>query len=118
MSVKLYSPTAEPLSIGLTSGHMLVIERAGTEVPPPFRREAIARGALTSPDEVIEAPEKEFDRSEVIEQAIMAMLDGDNPGDFKADGTPNLNQLTKRAGFTVQREEAAAAFAKVTAEKQ
>ncbi|WP_027729827.1 hypothetical protein ABL850_15580 [Variovorax paradoxus] len=115
--MKLYAPTEEAVSIGLTSGHMLVIERAGTEVPPMFRREAIARGCLSSPDEVVD-PEVDvnFDRKKVIADAIRAMLDGDNEGDFKNDGTPNLNALQKRVGFAVQREEADAIFTEVSKE--
>lgn len=115
--MKLYAPTEEAVSIGLTSGHMLVIERAGTEVPPMFRREAISRGCLTSPDEIVDAvQEPGFDREKVIADAIRAMLDGDNEGDFKNDGTPNLNALQKRVGFQVQRDEADKIFAAVSAE--
>jgi len=115
--MKLYAPTEEAVSIGLTSGHMLVIERAGTEVPPMFRREAIARGCLTSADEVVETDEEvNFDRKKVIGDAIRLMLDGDNEGDFKNDGTPNLNALQKRVGFAVQREEADAIFTEISQE--
>lgn len=115
--MKLYAPTEESVSIGLTSGHMLVVERAGTDVPPMFRREAIARGCLTSPDEVIDPDQDpDFDRKKVIADAIRSMLDGDNEGDFKNDGTPNLNALQKRVGFSVQREEADAVFKEVSEE--
>ena len=96
---------------------MLVIERSGTEVPPMFRREANARGCLTSPDEVLDADlGSDFDRKKVIADAIRAMLDGNNEGDFKNDGTPNLNALQKRVGFQVQREEADAIFTEVSQE--
>jgi hypothetical protein len=115
--MKLYAPTDEVVSIGLTSGHMLVIERAGTEVPLPFRREAIARGCLTSPDEVIDQDlTPEFDRKKVIADAIRIMLDGHNEGDFKNDGTPDLRALQKRVGFQVQRDEADAIFKEVSEE--
>ncbi|AVQ81655.1 hypothetical protein [Variovorax sp. PMC12] len=115
--MKLYAPTDEAVSIGLTSGHMLVIERAGTEVPLMFRREAISRGCLTSPDEIVDDEQKpEFDRKKVIADAIRAMLDGDNEGDFKNDGTPDLRALQKRVGFQVQRDEADAIFKEVSEE--
>jgi hypothetical protein len=115
--MKLYAPTENAVSIGLTSGHMLVIERAGTEVPQMFRREAISRGCLTSPDEVIDSEqEPEFDRKKVIADAIRQMLDGDNEGDFKNDGTPDLRALQKRVGFQVQRDEADAIFKEVSEE--
>lgn len=115
--MKLYAPTDEAVSIGLTSGHMLLIERAGTEVPPMFRREAISRGCLTSPDEVVDEEQtSEFDRKKVIADAIRLMLDGDNEGDFKNDGTPDLRALQKRVGFQVQRDEADAIFKEVSEE--
>jgi len=116
--MKLYAPTEEAVQIGLTSGHMLVIERAGTEVPPMFRREAIARGCLTDPNEVVD-PEQEpaFDRSKVIATAIRAMLEGSAEGDFNGDGRPNLNALQKRVGFSVQREEADRIFEEVSEEE-
>lgn len=115
--MKLYAPTDEAVSIGLTSGHMLVIERSGTDVPPAFRREAIARGCLTSPDEVLDSEQSpEFDRAKVISDAIRQMLDGDNEGDFNGDGRPNLNALQKRVGFSVQRDEADKAFEAVSQE--
>lgn len=115
--MKLYAPTEEAVSIGLTSGHMLVIERTGTEVPPMFRREAVSRGCLTSQDEILEEDlQPEFDRKKVIADAIRAMLDGDVEGDFKGDGTPNLNALQKRCGFQVQRGEADLIFVEVSEE--
>ena len=60
--------------------------------------------------------EANFDRKKVIGDAIRLMLDGDNEGDFKNDGTPNLNALQKRVGFAVQREEADAIFAEISQE--
>ena len=109
--MKLYAPTQTPVSIGLTSGHMHVVTFDGTETPAMFRREAIANGCLTSPEERdTVAPVAEFVRADVIKAQIEAMMDGDNEGDFKADGTPNLNALSKRCGFTVTRDEADAIF--------
>lgn len=113
--MKLYAPTETPVSIGLTSGHMHVITFDGTDTPAMFRREAIAQGCLTDPSERdVEQPKPEFDRKEVIKAQITAMMDGDVEGDFKADGTPNLNALAKRCGFTVQRDEADAIFKEVS----
>ncbi len=113
--MKLYAPTEEAVSIGLTSGHMLVIEHTGTETPMMFRREAISRGCVSSLEELEQVDaEKDFDRKKVIADAIKAMLDGDNEGDFKQDGTPNLKSLQTRVGFQVQREEADAIFKEVS----
>lgn len=113
--MKLYAPTEEAVQIGLTSGHMLVIEHAGTETPAMFRREAISQGCVASLEELEVAPTgATFDRKKVIGDAIQAMLDGTNEGDFKQDGTPNLKALQTRVGFQVQREEADAIFKEIS----
>lgn len=117
--MKFRSPTAQPISIGLTTGHMACIpgnEEApnGVELDKRFHRQAIALGALP---EGVEAPEPEEstspDRAAIIDKAIQGMLDGDEPDDFKQDGTPNLTALSRRAGFKVAREEAESAWARV-----
>lgn len=109
--MKLYAPTEQAVHIGLTTGHTIVIERDGTEVPPMFRREAIARGCLASQDEV---PDTTADRTQLIRNALKAMLDGANEGDFTAEGKPNLRVLKSKCGFDVTREEADALFDEVS----
>lgn len=111
------SPTEEPLHIALTSGHTAVVTPEGNELATMFHREAIARGAVPSTVQheptAITAPQ--FDRDQVIANALNAMLDGGQEGDFTADGKPNLTKLNARVGFKVAREEADAAWAKVSA---
>ena len=115
--MKFYPPDNEPVSIGLTSGHTAVVAPEGTDLAPMFRKEAIAKGCV--PDAGLsrqaETPTaKQFDRDEEIGAAIEAMLQLKDPTDFKADGTPNLNKLAARVGFTVTREEADRMFAMVS----
>lgn len=107
--MKFFAPSQTPVHIGLTSGHTAHIlpEPEGTELEPMFHREAIARGC--NPEGVAKAPAADasvqFDRAKVIKEALDAMLDGKDEADFKKDGTPDLRMVTKRVGFTVQREE-------------
>ena len=41
----------------------------------------------------------------MIKQALQAMLDGGDEGDFTAEGKPNLTKVKARLGFAVGREE-------------
>lgn len=112
------SPTDEPLHIALTSGHTAVVTSEGSELHAMFHREAISRGAVPftvqyAPAAAPAAPQ--FDRGQIIADALNTMLDGGQEGDFTGDGKPNLTKLNARVGFKVAREEADAAWAKVSA---
>lgn len=114
--MKFRSPTDEPLHVALTTGHTCTISPEGDEIPQMFHREAISRGAIpgsiTAPET---APVGGFDRKQVVTDAINAMLDGGNEGDFTAEGKPNLLRLKAAVGFAVTREEADAVFVELTA---
>ena len=121
--MKFRSPTDEAIQIGLTSGHTIVITPDGDDVPPIFRREAIARGAIPVGIPGAEetraalngtAGEPAADRPQAIQAALQAMLDGGEEGDFTAEGKPNLTKLKGRLGFAVSREEVDAAWAIVS----
>lgn len=122
--MKFRSPTDQPLQIGLTSGHTVVITPEGNDVAAMFRREAIARGAvpvgipgaeetLAALNGTADAPAA--DRPQAIQAALQAMLDGGEEGDFTGEGKPNLVKLKSRLGFAVTREEVDAAWAIVSA---
>ncbi|MDR2330325.1 MAG: hypothetical protein LBE58_12040 [Comamonas sp.] len=125
--LKFRSPTAEPMHIGLTSGHTTVISTEGNEIPAIFHREAIARGAIIVTGQSVEtgavaqptaggtAPVDTANRSLLIKQALQAMLDGGEEGDFTAEGKPNLTKLKARLGFAVTREEVEAEWLVVSA---
>ena len=115
MALKFRSPTDEPLHIGLTSGHTALITPEGVDLDPMFHREAIARGALAGDTPAaLGASAPQFNRKQVITDAINAMMDGDDEEDFNADGKPALRRLSARAGFQVEREEADAIFEEIT----
>lgn len=122
--MKFYPPTNEPLSIGLTSGHMAVVTAEGTPLESMFHKEAVARGAIPETlrkarkgggddgDAALAAAAEQ--RGAAIREAITGMLNGDDEGDFNADGTPNLGKLKTKVGFAVTREEAVAIFNELT----
>lgn len=117
--MKFYSPSAEPLQVGLTSGHMAVITSDGVELDPMFHREAVANGAIPETLRGVEGIDGAAGgpvvvRESEIRLAITAMLDGDDEGDFNEDGKPNLNRLKAKLGFSISREEADAIFEELT----
>jgi hypothetical protein len=119
--MKFKAPTEHPVHIALTSGHTCAIpgindEPAGVEIDPMFHREAIARGAEPSGVPVMtHKPGSGPTRTDVITKTLQAMLDGSDEGDFKKDGTPDLNAVSRRCGFKVQREEVDAIYKELTA---
>ena len=117
--MKFKSPSADTLHIALTSGHSIVIEPEGTEVPAIFHKEAIARGAYpVGIEDAAPLAGQTFDRAQVIKDAINQMLDGDEEENFTNDGKPDLRKLRAIVGFGVAREEADKLFAEVTADKE
>lgn len=113
--MKLRSPTEKPVHIALRSGHTCLVTPEGIDVDKGFIREALSRGCRAVGVDM-EAPPPEadvIDRQSLISKAIQDMLDGTDEGAFTADGKPNLNALSKFAGFQVSREERDAAWDKV-----
>jgi hypothetical protein len=120
-----YSTTGRPVQIALTDGgHSAVVmpleetEGQGTPLHPRFHRKAVELGCLPVGAQAYTPPveNKPLARGQIIEQRLREMLEGNEEADFKKDGTPDLNQLQRRCGFRVSREEADAAWAVVKAE--
>jgi hypothetical protein len=97
------------MSIALLSGHTIVVaaDDKGTEVPPLFRREAIARGCAPVGMELEVGSKKAAPKSdqelriEAIKDGINKMLDSDDEGSFGADGKPDVKKLEKILGFKI-----------------
>lgn len=104
--MKFFPPGDEAIQIGLTSGHMAVVEPQGSELHPAFHKEAIARGCM--PDGIERAPnepEQAFDKMASIIEAMHKMVDAGNEADFTGDGKPKTDAVSKLVGFTVSRDE-------------
>lgn len=116
--MKFKSPSDEPMHIALTSGHAIVIEPEGSEVPAIFHKEAIARGAIPfGIEEAAPLAGQNFDRAQVIRDAMNKMLDSADEDSFTKDGKPDLRKLRAMVGFGIDREEADKLFSEVTADK-
>ena len=114
--VKFYPPAGKVfVTVGLTSGHMAVVNEEGTELHKMFHAEAIAQGCrLTKDDE--EQQDETFDRAGRIRDAIEDMLDSNDETAFTANGLPKTDVLSKICGFNVTSSERDAAWAEVSAD--
>lgn len=113
--MKFRSTTGQDVHIGLTSGHTVIITPEGVELDKMFHREAIARECLpVGMDDAKAAPKPDFDRKQVITDALKAMLDGSEAEDFTAAGKPNLKRLQSRVGFHAERSEVEAIWDAMT----
>lgn len=112
--VKFYPPQGkESVTVGLTSGHMAVVEHSGTVLHKMFHAEAIAQGCRLSQDDDEEV-DTGFDRAATIKEAIEDLLDSNNPDAFTADGRPQTDALSKACGFRVSSSERDVAWAEVS----
>lgn len=107
----------DSLSISLLSGHSLCVHRlhpvdgvAGTAVPVRFRKEAIASGCMPVGVEVDEEESSSKTKSELIIEAIDAVVTRGDEDDLEVDGTPKLSAVKKQAGFGVTKAEFETAF--------
>lgn len=104
--MKFFPPGDEAIQIGLTSGHMAVVEPQGSELHPAFHKEAIALGCM--PEGIGRAPqepEQGFNKMAAIIEGVQRMIDSGNEADFTGDGKPKTDALSKLVGFTVSRDE-------------
>lgn len=114
--MKFKAPGDKPVHLALTSGHTAIVGIEDTELEARFHREAIAHGCIphgAAEEEPMEGGTS-FDRKRVITEAMNAMLDGAEEGDFTADGKPDTRKLSARVGFTVDRHERDSVFAEIT----
>lgn len=109
--MKFYPPADEPVQIALTTGHIAIVEPAGTELETKFQREAIACGCMPEGVEREKPQEgKGFDKMAAIINGCIAMVESADEADFTGDGRPKTDALSKRVGFTVSSGERDAAW--------
>lgn len=109
--MKLKSPTAEPVQVALLSGHIIRIPHEGREVPQRFLQDAFKAGCLPVGVDIEDVAGSVAGQDEsagktrggIIRDAIKAMLEAG--AEMTAAGLPNLKELSKVAGFTVERNE-------------
>ena len=104
--MKLRAPSDEPVHVGLTTGHTLLISSEGTEVDAMFVRAALKAGAMPMGD----APQWETQQqAEVrlgdIHDALEGSMRGIQPSLLGSDGKPDMRKLITKLGFNVHQSE-------------
>lgn len=95
--MKFRSPTDEPVFLGLTSGHTVVVPREGVELDAKWNKTAIAAGcipgtltdeeaAMLAAGDAAAASVPGFDRHGEITKVLTKMLDSTEEGLFRQDG--------------------------------
>lgn len=116
--MKFRSPTAEPVRVARTDGHVIMIggnDADGnvkwTEVPTFLVRDAVAEGAVPEgvPIDVMQAQAPSNSSSPAvaarIEAALIAMAEEKVDGEFTTNGLPVVSVVSKRVGAKVTRED-------------
>lgn len=123
----------ETIRLASTSGDILLIGSEFVEIPAHMEAEAYAKGCVseeiynsiradiendsadaTAKTALVSGTITEEQRVAAIKTAINAMLDGNEEGNFTAQGLPHLKKLSTLAGFTVAKEEMEAVWASVS----
>jgi hypothetical protein len=120
--MKLKSPTEEPISVTLLSGHGIRIGPDGRDVPEMFRKAAFAQGAIpiNADKSDFEGPgDKQIDESQLalLITGVKKML-VENPKDFTGAGLPNRKVLSNIVGWNVSVQELSVAWAKIQDESK
>lgn len=125
--MKFRSPTAEPVTLILGSGHSCNIGPEFEELPDIFVNDTLARGCVADrsiaegnnakvqagPDAVNQdTPEQSY------RKAFVVMLERNEEGDFTADGLPNTNSVSKLVGFRANKEDLLAEFRQMQIEAE
>jgi hypothetical protein len=121
-----YSTTGAPVQLALTDGgHTAIVlpleeskDGKGTPLHPRFHRLAVTLGCLPVGAQHFTPPTENAPptRENIIQARLREMLDANEEGDFTNAGLPNLNQLQRRCGFRVSKEEMDREWAIVKAE--
>lgn len=109
-AIKFRSPTDKPIHVAILSGHAATIGPQWRELPKILHKAAIAEGAISSNmtreaiDAVVEGASGALDQDVAVKNALVAMLEEkDEPENFTETGTPNIDVLSTRCGFNVER---------------
>lgn len=109
-TIKFRSPTEKPVHVALLSGHAATIGPEWRELPKILHKAAIGEGAITSNmtqeaiDAAVEGASGALDQDVAVKNALVAMLEEtDETDNFTESGIPNIDVLSTRCGFNVER---------------
>lgn len=126
--MKFRSPTGEPIRVTSLSGHCDIIGPEWQELTEVLHLAALAAGAecdkervsarKVEPQSTPEAAARPTSHDDVYRRALAEMLERNEEGDFKADGSPNLNAVSKVAGLQAKKEDVMRVFREMKAEAE
>lgn len=125
--MKYRSPTGEDIRVTSTTGHVAVVGAEWRELPKIYHQAAIRDGCEVDQGVIPNSPKggqvkgagpQAKTPEAVIERALKAMLERDQPGDFTADDQPNLKVVGKLAGMTVTRDQVTPIYQKLIEESE
>lgn len=105
------SPSDTPVYVSELSGHTAVIGSEWRELPLFMHRQALAAGCITDNmdkatiDAKLKASAPQKTNHDILVLTIKQMMENPSSGDFTASDLPNLKNLSKLAGWNVNREE-------------
>lgn len=114
------SPTNKPIRIALTSGHTATVGPEWRELPVLFHHHAMTSGCERSDNSVVpeltevepgpDAMNRVVDHDTAYRNALTAMIERDEEGDFTRDSLPNTNAVSKLCGFSARKEDVLRVF--------
>lgn len=110
--MKFKTPTDQPVTIALLTGHTITIQPDGsTDVPAMFRKAAVSAECEPLGMDVTEVnPGTQATNADLLKAAIEKMVEKDDETDFTGAGKPDAAKLSALVGFNVTAKERDAAW--------
>ena len=109
--MKFKAPGDTPIYIALLTGHSAVIGTEWRDLPAFMHREALMKGCITDNMDAetiaakLEDAKPQENQHDILVRHIESMMDDAKEGYFTGAGLPNLKILSKKAGWTVNKED-------------
>lgn len=125
--MRFRSPTAEPIRVASTNGHVAIIKKEWRELPETLHEAAVKAGAQqegqpkppAKPKPAVasaNASNQVANYDSAYREALTTMISRDVKGDFTKDSLPNIAAVSKLAGFAAVKEDVLRVFREMKAE--
>ena len=115
MSTKLIPPKGYDTFPVFKAGgmHSISVSKSGTEVPKDFLKAALLAGCVPQDVGYEDEVSVEYGNDTIVYDAVVAILDRDDPEQLDGTGRPTLKAVKAEAGFNVSRLQLDTAWSKV-----
>lgn len=124
--MRFRSPTAKPIRVALTNGHVAIIKNQWRELPETLHEAAVQAGAEREGQgkppvrkpivAAANAMGRVTDYDTAYREALTTMISRDVKGDFTKDSLPNVAAVSKLCGFAAVKEDVLRVFREMKAE--